>query len=47
MIYPMHNLLDKAFKNGYAIPQPDFINLDMAASYLKGASELQSPSGKK
>lgn len=39
----MHEILEEAFKEGYAIPQPDFINFDMAASYLKGASDLQSP----
>lgn len=40
---PVKPLLNKARERRYAVPQPDFINLDMAASYLKAAALHRSP----
>lgn len=43
MLYSMKDLLKKGFDKGYAIPQPDFINMDMAAAYLHAAAQKNSP----
>lgn len=39
----MKPLLKTAREQRYAVPQPDFMNLDMAASYLKTAVKQRSP----
>ena len=43
MLQPMTKLLLKARKYKYAIPQPDFVNLGMAALYLEAAAQHRSP----
>lgn len=43
MLMSMKPLLNKAREQRYAVPQPDFINLGMAASYLKTAALHRSP----
>src|SRR5699024_4806707 len=43
MLLSLNEILPKTFKSKYAIPQPDFVNLDLAASYLKASSKLNSP----
>lgn len=43
MLYPMKRLLSKAFEESYAIPQPNFVNITMAANYLRAAGDLNSP----
>lgn len=39
----MQPMLGQAREQQFAVPQPDFINLDMAASYLRTAARLSSP----
>lgn len=43
MLYSMNDLLNNAFNDKYAIPQPDFVNLSMAATLIRTAAELNSP----
>lgn len=39
----MTDMLQKARINKYAVPQPDFVNIEMAAMYLEAASQSGSP----
>mgnify|MGYP001469323527 CR=1 FL=1 len=43
MLQPMTKLLQKARKYKYAIPQPDFVHLGMAAAYLEAAARRRAP----
>lgn len=43
MLQPMTHLLKKARDHQYAVPQPDFVNLGMAAAYLETAAHYRSP----
>ncbi|MCR2045352.1 class II fructose-bisphosphate aldolase [Anaerosalibacter massiliensis] len=43
MLQPMTEILKNAKKGGYAIAQPDFLNITMAAMYLEAARRLKAP----
>ena len=43
MLQPMTEMLKKARIGKYAVPQPDFVNIEMAAMYLEAASQSGSP----
>lgn len=43
MLQPMTPLLHAAQKRQYAVPQPDFVHLGMAAAYLEAAAQHRSP----
>lgn len=43
LLQPMAPLLKRAREEKYAIPQPDFVNLGMAAAYLEAAAQHRSP----
>jgi len=43
MLQAMSEMLKKARIGRYAIPQPDFVNIEMAAMYLEAASQMGSP----
>lgn len=43
MLQPMTPLLQQAREQTFAVPQPDFVNLGMAASYLEAAAQHRSP----
>lgn len=43
MLQSMTRLLNTAREQRFAVPQPDFVNLGMAASYLKTAAQYRSP----
>lgn len=43
MLQPMTEMLEKARIGKYAIPQPDFVNIEMAAMYLEAATQSGSP----
>lgn len=43
LLYTMKEMLNKAYSEGYAVPQPDFVNIDMAATYIEAASHMASP----
>jgi len=43
MLLSMTEMLKKACAGKYAIPQPDFVNIQMAAMYLEAAKQSASP----
>jgi len=43
MLLSMTEMLKKARAGKYAIPQPDFVNIQMAAMYLEAAKQSASP----
>lgn len=43
MLLSMTEMLKKARAGKYAIPQPDFVNIQMAAMYLEAANNLPHP----
>lgn len=43
MLINSRDVLRKAKKEGYAIPAPDFLDLDSARTFVQVAEELQKP----
>ncbi|MBS4195777.1 class II fructose-bisphosphate aldolase [Lederbergia citri] len=43
MLSSMRDILQEAYQKKYAIPQPDFVSIDMAAAYLHAASKYRFP----
>jgi len=43
MLQPMTEMLKKAQRGKYAVPQPDFLNIEMAAMYLEAATQVGAP----